>query len=489
MNRLVSVGDDFTLPEEVNVADENLPERLQDAALNATILTQVEAGRLDSVDAVFAALDYRKNTPLVFASCSDSTGDQDNEWYELSLKESFASLWPDRAVDLKRWNKAGEAFYATVPWQTGIFSATSEVLNPAAILYKDTFNRTGYASGSSPDVGIPYTSTNGTSYSTDGSKLVLTAGGTISQFLVQPTIPAETPDFKLTADLTWAYNGSSFSSGEIWVGKDLTNYLRLHVEGTSSATATLRKNIAGTLTTIATFTNPVFNGVLSTQAVSLELAGTTVTAKIGTETVTATLLAGDVTALTAGTREVRYRTSAANYGVDNVTLTGQKTIAATSEINPGLPKVTVYNGGAAGETTAYHRSRIATMYPEQPDLVFINHGHNYLTASSPADVQADFEMFLDALFAVWQPCPVVVISQNPEFGTGKETAHKGWMLSLRGYARRKGWGYIPTYEAFMKLPDGGSSEIADGVHPAIGTGRRRQADAAKAWIKSISKRP
>ena len=36
VNRLVSVGDDFNLPDAVNVVDGNLPDRLQDAALSAT---------------------------------------------------------------------------------------------------------------------------------------------------------------------------------------------------------------------------------------------------------------------------------------------------------------------------------------------------------------------------------------------------------------------------------------------------------------------
>ena len=36
VNRLVSVGDDFTIPPAVKVADTNLPARLQDGALNAT---------------------------------------------------------------------------------------------------------------------------------------------------------------------------------------------------------------------------------------------------------------------------------------------------------------------------------------------------------------------------------------------------------------------------------------------------------------------
>jgi hypothetical protein len=43
--RLVSVGDDFTLPAAVKVADENLPERLSDGELSATFVRfEDEAG-------------------------------------------------------------------------------------------------------------------------------------------------------------------------------------------------------------------------------------------------------------------------------------------------------------------------------------------------------------------------------------------------------------------------------------------------------------
>lgn len=43
VNRLVSVGDDFTLPAGVVVANANLPAHVQPAALNATYVTYVDA--------------------------------------------------------------------------------------------------------------------------------------------------------------------------------------------------------------------------------------------------------------------------------------------------------------------------------------------------------------------------------------------------------------------------------------------------------------
>ncbi|MBG6184981.1 hypothetical protein IWX65_002959 [Arthrobacter sp. CAN_A214] len=93
----------------------------------------------------------------------------------------------------------------------------------------------------------------------------------------------------------------------------------------------------------------------------MELVGAAVTANIGAQTVTATLSATEVSAITGATMDVRWRTSATNFAFDNAVFTGQKTIAASTGTDPGLPKVTVYNGGAAGETTAYHRARITQM--------------------------------------------------------------------------------------------------------------------------------
>jgi len=57
VNRLVSVGDDFTIPPAVKVADANLPARLADAALNATYATPATVAtaltpKLDKAEAV-----------------------------------------------------------------------------------------------------------------------------------------------------------------------------------------------------------------------------------------------------------------------------------------------------------------------------------------------------------------------------------------------------------------------------------------------------
>jgi hypothetical protein len=66
-----------------------------------------------------------------------------------------------------------------------------------------------------------------------------------------------------------------------------------------------------------------------------------------------------------------------------------------------LAPAVVYNASVAGSTIAYQQARITAMYPEQPDLVVIHHGHNYNdTVDGPAFVPV-IDAFLSALFAVW----------------------------------------------------------------------------------------
>lgn len=61
VNRLVSVGDDFTLPTAVKVADTNLPTRLGTTALNATIASAV----VPKLDKTEAATTYATLTQIV----------------------------------------------------------------------------------------------------------------------------------------------------------------------------------------------------------------------------------------------------------------------------------------------------------------------------------------------------------------------------------------------------------------------------------------
>ena len=52
VNRLVSVGDDFTLPAAVKAADANLPARLSEGSLSATFALKSELADVDAGSAI-----------------------------------------------------------------------------------------------------------------------------------------------------------------------------------------------------------------------------------------------------------------------------------------------------------------------------------------------------------------------------------------------------------------------------------------------------
>lgn len=82
VNKLVSVGDDLTLPEDVKVADGNLPERLDAAALNATYVPRWKANTAylagdkvlnPSGDVVSAKVDFTSGAAYSAANWNLST--------------------------------------------------------------------------------------------------------------------------------------------------------------------------------------------------------------------------------------------------------------------------------------------------------------------------------------------------------------------------------------------------------------------------------
>lgn len=123
MNRLVSVGDDFTLPEEVNVADENLPERLQDAALNATYGPSASGMKTAFASASgpaataantqrFLTKLYRGVEDVSVLHLGTSLGNESIEYVNLTWTQ-FAPRFPAYTFILHGWDETGGAAYDT----------------------------------------------------------------------------------------------------------------------------------------------------------------------------------------------------------------------------------------------------------------------------------------------------------------------------------------------------------------------------------------
>jgi hypothetical protein len=125
--RTTLIGTFAKLDAEGKLRVEGIPIRtggVSEAALEGAIGAERYTR---SLDGVVAALDQRKVAGPVFVTAMDSTGSPYSTGTIDTLKELFAEVWPDRPVNLWRWDKAGDACPATpTVWQTASRAATPE---------------------------------------------------------------------------------------------------------------------------------------------------------------------------------------------------------------------------------------------------------------------------------------------------------------------------------------------------------------------------
>ena len=456
-----------------------------------------------SVDALVSALDMRDPRAVVIGAVGDSTADFSDEWFETAFREMFASQWPDRPARLKRWNRTDNQYpTAFTIWQTaeipGVPSDPGGTF-PNSIIASDGFARTGALVGSSMDVGSSAYTGTASILTTDGDRLVTNASGTAIVAAGMKT--RDNADF--SAKVTMRVTSKAAANRQVkWyaVRKDASNDLEIAYAGSTTITITVVKRIAGTATTLGTF--PAGRIPSNTDPADylfeMSLSGTTLTAKVNGATVTYTLTSDEVTAV-AGMTQTGFSTPGeTTWSADNLEVRGTVTVPPSGG-SPATPSplgyATVYNGAIAGSTIESQRTRLPQIMPERPDVIVITHGHNYGTGTADAFIAA-INGFLTDLFALYDDkIPVAVMSENPRFtGDAAEAAHRVRQVALRAYARTRGWLYLPGFEAYSRLADGGKSYInaSDGVHPnPVGTnpsGVRIQADAAKRVILALSER-
>ena len=139
--------------------------------------------------------------------------------------------------------------------------------------------------------------------------------------------------------------------------------------------------------------------------------------------------------------------------------------ATTIQTGTGARTVTVYNGSASGENTAYSQSYLATMLPATCDLVFINHGHN-MTGTDNSIASNKFYALGRSILA-WhsRAASLVMIGQNPK-STADSAADDQLTRSVKAakVAARNGWGYLNVTQLFLDQPSW-ETLIADGTHP------------------------
>lgn len=463
----------------------------ENSATGAAVDTRVQTALGDALDKVFGRLDMRDNAPVVLAQASDSTGDSAAEWFELGGKESLAAVWPERPAEVRRYDKATETLLAAAPWQTGVpigQAAGSGTVFGRALFDTPAANMIGTSPdvGSGPWVGAlgTWVVANGAARQTDGGILGVAGFPQAARTTIDGTY-----NCVISAVTTGATQAFTFFP-VIAQGSIAGSRLSVELLGTTAITASLKlvSGSAVTLATAAAGAAGTFSATPLELTISITIDGLNVSATVGGATLNGVLTQAQRDTLTG------------NYMTVSVSKNATLDIKSIEALGAGssavyLGTVTAYNGCYAGGRLLHNIERINAMYPVRPDVMFINHGHNYGSIdSTPEQFLAAVDAFVDALYAKYPDVPIVCLSQNPEFpGTmttpAKIASHQARQMALRTRCKERGWGYIPSFEAFAKLADGGASNVnADGVHPVAG-GMRVQADVFKAWLAGRSDRP
>ena len=423
----------------------------------------------------------RLGLPVNAGIAGDSTGNAANEWFDL-LATAVGAAHPSMAVEIPHWNDATQALDAPTVIQPG-------TVGGSGVVFHDTFNRTAAdLYGSTPDIGAVWGrdgSNASGDWTLDGTDAVRSSDATVGT-LVGTASPGEMRT-ELLANIGTLATGTQRIFRLYSQMKDTSNsvFLTFSVSTTGAPSATITKRIAAVNTVIGTAasipsvgTNTASNEI----AFELSLSGTMVTAKVNGTTFTGPLTTDDLAAL-AGATNVGVAGSSAGGAGDRL-----HEITVTVGSPAPAPVARFYNASMSGSTLTYQQARLAAMFPQPLDLLFVSSCHNYST-DTPAQYAAKLDAFVAAFRAVQPTAGIVIVSQNPQKPPATNpAAHKARLASLRSYATRRGFGYIPVAETWAKQPSGGVGLILpDGIHPTTGAGSGSAlwADTAAAYLDSV----
>jgi len=433
------------------------------ARQSTTIDTKVSAERQGGggADSFIAKMEMKAPTAVV-AVLGDSTGNDANEWVRLSLA-ALGVAYPASTLVDRVWNDGATSYGSPVTVQTGV-----------ALTFRDTFTRTGVVIGSLPDVGGAWFGDAGADghYTLDGTKLAFT-GTALASFFSYAGAGAA----RASCNFTFSEVQSNTSIRLYGQYKDASNFVAIFITFGASITWTITKKIAGAFGTVATGTVNPFAPGGATFAASITVNGTAVSALVNGVALSGTLLAGDVTAMTA-----------ANPGTGvGFNVVGGSVADYQVELIGGasLTQVASYNGSVPGTPIATSLARLPGILPVAPDVVIISHSHNQGT-DTPAVFTAKLVELVDAVLALHPDAGIVLSSQNPRVSPAMGIAeHAARMVAARTLARRRGWGYIAVTERFAQQANVPALMDSDGVHPKDPVGRVLWTDSVTAYYDSL----
>lgn len=383
---------------------------------------------------------------LVVAIASDSTGNDVLDHFQQFFDDYLLPAFPAYLGKFRTWSDTTSAY-------GGALSDFTACLNPVngTTLFEDTFARADGAVGTTTSGGQTWAAN--TQVIASGRVAVPAGGGvlaTTSNYGSDNVIYEM--DFEALASGTYRIEGL-YGSGDrgIFVTFGSTG-MNLYRKVTANTAEIARKTLALTV------------GV--TYKAQLIVSGLWIGARIvGSDDASC----GGY--LTSGEKAEFGQTAyfggpATNGRYDNCRIT---TLANTRSL-------TVYNGSHPGATIDYHATRLASIIPETPDLVWIALGHN----NDGTDTAAQFLARMDDLIAdmrvLYPGAPVLVSTENYRTDASAAAALERFAILRSAWASR-GWGFEE-----VQLPDAQWSGLlaGDNLHPTIPAGQAQWATIDKA---------
>lgn len=407
-NRLVSVGDDLTLPPSVKVANANLPAELQPATLTAAVLDQIEDVSTDPAGPVQAAIE-EGIAPLVtdpnMAPVSHQVTQRDKRAIRIAVMGSSSpegagvANVADRYIDQfgARMNALPSA-KASLPYQPRYLSAR-------------------YFSSSLTDPVVTGGTETTAWYGPGGRDILLAAGAVGSG-----------------GKITWSFTGRRVRF--------------LHAIGTSSS-ATPRVDIdgAGTYaTTLASWNNATLTAGIWSEWVSL---GT-----LGAHTVTITPGGDSKTIIVSGMEVSQVATDAEEYGIQIFDFA-----RGSTDVKDWM------------DTTSSRKTyQLACMAAIDPDIIIYSGAFSntfYGQSLFPATVAVDLEAIITEYGAAAGNPPWVLVGQHERAPASGPFVGKTWadfLAALKDVAETGGHGYIDMTKRLPPIFDDPYGIYADIAH-------------------------
>lgn len=465
--------------------------------------TPITAARLNHMEDGIAAAGGGADGGLAFmqkvryeqgvraAMAGDSTGNNSDEWYEMMVA-ALGVAHPDQKYSMTRWDDVNQVLLAPTVLQAG--NAVT-----VGVKARDTLNTVSAdLSGRTPTLG-------GSVWSNDGSNgvgdwTVAADGATATTEAVRGTQLLDmgvSGEMETRVDLTLSTVIAAGARSIRVLGNYKSNTDNMFgtivvTQAAGLAQLNIFKRINNVATKISAATDITSTAIAANTAgqaitAKIKLVGTTVTFTVNkgatTDTVTATLTAEEAAILRDGSK--------GGIGVNQaVPLPVRMTLFELTLLSaPAIVEAKFWNTAVSGTRLEYQQARLATLFPERLDVLFLSGGHNY-QQSTPAEFQALLDSFVTDFHALWPGTPIVITGQNPEYAPATaRLAHNLRQQSLPEYCKARGFGYIPVTHQFFAEPNKGRDlVIFDGIHPVTGataTGSSLWRDIALDYLSSL----